>query len=92
MATRDVLPDRLHRVPAEGFVIRDEVQAFGVCLRDQDPVERILVEWRERGQRRDVARPDWEHACGSQLRRLSPPCREVGDREQPFLGLEDDLQ
>ena len=54
-------PNRPHRVLADRFVIRDEVQAFSDRLGDQDSVERILVQRRERSQCCHMTRADRQH-------------------------------
>jgi hypothetical protein len=54
------IPAIPRQVLADWFVIRDEVQAFSHRLSNQDSVERISVQQRERRQRRHVTRANTE--------------------------------
>ena len=58
------LPDGLHGIGVNRGVARDEREALGYRLRDQDPVKRILVVTWQCGESCDVACADLEYPSG----------------------------
>jgi eukaryotic-like serine/threonine-protein kinase len=88
---RRCLPKGLDGIAAYRHVVRDKAEALGFGLCDEESVEWILVQHRKRGQRGDVARADLKDAGGGEVGCLAPPGWEVGDGQQPFLGLDHDL-